>query len=656
MVLTPLAPHLSLAGFLSLTPGSGIPGSAVTITGFGFDPAPSNNVVYFGATRATVTAASPTNLTALVPAGATYAPVTVTVAGLTAQSNQRFLPTFAGQGGAITSSKFAGQTLSTESGPFQTLIADLDGDGKPDLVVANVYAHTVVVYQNISTNGSSISNWLAAPIHLPLVFGSSSDNPIAIEVADVDGDGKPDILICDRGSNQLMICRNLALPGTLSTNSFAAPIILATGNDPRKVRVADLDGDGRQDIIVANFGDGTISLFQNIGAPGSLTTNSFAPRADLPAGSGVYDMVIADFDGDGKPDIAAANYNALFVSVFRNIGSSGILATNSFDAEVDLPCSKNCQTIIAVDVDGDGLLDLVIGSIQGQVMSVLRNSSSPGSLSFDAHVDFGAPGWVHNVVAADLNGDGKPDLLMDGELGDFLSAFQNGSVPGAFGTASLSNRVDFPTGYNVWGISVADLDGDGRPDIAFCNVYDNTLTLYRNLLPFVDSPDHFDWSPIASPQFPNAPFAVTVLAHDASNGLVTNFNRTVILTTTNGVPVTPAVSANFTQGVWHGVITVSQLASNMVLHADDGRGGVLGWANPIDIVKPPALFTVTAGSYLLLFWSTNSGGFVLQSSTGLSPAHWSNMASPPERVGDQFLAPVPIVGPSHFYRLRYVGP
>src|SRR5262249_5361315 len=154
-------------------------------------------------------------------------------------------------------------------------------------------------------------------------------------------------------------------------------------------------------------------------------------------------------------------------------------------------------------------------------------------------------------------------------------------VPGTFTIASLSNRVDFATGYNVWGISVGDLDGDGRPDIVFGNTYDNTLTVYRNSLPFGDSPDHFDWSPIPSPQFPNAPFLVTVFAHDATNGVVTNFNRSVILSSTNGMAVTPAISANFTQGVWTGVVSSPQVATNLVLQANDGQG-VVGFSNPFN--------------------------------------------------------------------------
>src|SRR2546429_683159 len=139
------------------------------------------------------------------------------------------------------------------------------------------------------------------------------------------------------------------------------------------------------------------SILLNVGSPGNLTTNSFAPKVDLPVGSGVYDLAIADLDGDGKPDLAAVNTSAAYISVFRNLGLGGIIDTNSFAAEIDLPCLNSCQTIMAADVDADGQLDLVVGSVQGQAMSVLRNQSAPGSIAFADHVDFGAPGWVHNV-------------------------------------------------------------------------------------------------------------------------------------------------------------------------------------------------------------------------------------------------------------------
>ena len=91
----------------SFSPSSGAAGTVVNISGLNFDPTPSNNIVYFGAVQAVVTAASATNLVVTVPVGATYAPITETVNGLTAYANQPFMPTFPGDGSGITTNSFA---------------------------------------------------------------------------------------------------------------------------------------------------------------------------------------------------------------------------------------------------------------------------------------------------------------------------------------------------------------------------------------------------------------------------------------------------------------------------------------------------------------------------------------------------------------------
>jgi hypothetical protein len=307
----------------------------------------------------------------------------------------------------------------------------------------------------------------------------------------VDGDGKLDIIACDRVNNRILVYRNISTSGTLTTNSFAPPVAFAVGADPRYMRVADLDGDGRPDIIAANYADSTISILRNIGVAGSLTTNSFAPAVNLPAGTGAYDVAFGDLDGDGKPDIAVVNQDGLSVSVYRNLAVLGVINTNSFAPRVDLAAPGGSDTIRLGDVDGDGKMDLVIGSWQSQTISVYRNISDPGALgtnSFAPRIDFATAGRTHTVALGDLNGDAKPDIALVTELNSAMSVFQNLSTPGSFTNTSLASRVDFATGYNAWGISVGDLDGDGRPDIVFCNTYDNTISICQNVMPFGSLP------------------------------------------------------------------------------------------------------------------------------------------------------------------------
>ncbi|MGP8055077.1 MAG: FG-GAP-like repeat-containing protein, partial [Limisphaerales bacterium] len=466
-------------------PISGVVGIDVTIFGTNFSPVASSNIIYFGAVRAVVTAASTTSLVVSVPAGATYAPITETVNGLVACARMAFEPTFMGDGSPIGPSSLAPQVnLAGGSGSYLTVIADLGGDGKPDLVVANAYDGNISLFRNISTNGTII---FASRVDLPSFGGT----PAGLAVADVDGDGKLDLVVSDNINNVIWVYRNTSTPGTLATNSFAAPVGFSVGADPRAVRVMDLDGDGRPDIACVNNADNTISILRNIGVAGSLTTNSFAPQLVLATGSNPHDLVIVDLDRDGKPDLAQINYAPSFLSVFRNISVPGVIDTNSFAPRVDFSASGEGNSIVAGDVDGDGKVDLIVGWAGGSAVAVYRNLANPGSLdanSFAAEVDFPAPGWVRSLGMGDLNGDGKPDIGLTCEVDSFMSIFQNVSTLGSFTNTSLGARVDFGAGWNPQGMAIGDLDGDGRPDIVFGNQYDSTISIYQNVMPFGGAP------------------------------------------------------------------------------------------------------------------------------------------------------------------------
>src|SRR5438128_643487 len=124
--------HAQRPAITSFTPSSGPVGTTATINGSNFNTTAENNIVYFGAVKGTVTSATTTSLQVNVPPGSTYQPISVTANGLTAYSQRPFAITFAG--GALTGTSFSAKIDSTiTSIANKVAIADLDGDGKPDL-------------------------------------------------------------------------------------------------------------------------------------------------------------------------------------------------------------------------------------------------------------------------------------------------------------------------------------------------------------------------------------------------------------------------------------------------------------------------------------------------------------------------------------------
>src|SRR5262249_21280050 len=135
---------------------------------------------------------------------------------------------------------------------------------------------------------------------------------------DLDGDGKTDLAVSVGGSRVVSLFRNTGTPGVINaTNTFAPRVDIASNAVDRDVELADIDGDGKLDIVTTYFSAGTVSVLRNVAIRGILTTNSFAPRVILNTG-GTYNVGIADLDGDGKLDLVLDNRTAS-VGVIRNL-------------------------------------------------------------------------------------------------------------------------------------------------------------------------------------------------------------------------------------------------------------------------------------------------------------------------------------------------
>ena len=134
---------------------------------------------------------------------------------------------------------------------------------------------------------------------------AAGDRPDSVAVGDVNGDGRPDLAVANLNSDNVSVLLNQTAPGATAP-SFAPQVTFATGAGPFSVAVGDVNGDGRPDLAVANLGADSVSVLLNQTAPGA-TAPSFAPQATFATGPAAVSVAIGDVNGDGRPDLVVAN-------------------------------------------------------------------------------------------------------------------------------------------------------------------------------------------------------------------------------------------------------------------------------------------------------------------------------------------------------------
>ncbi len=442
----------------SFTPLSGPAGTAVTINGLNFNPAATSNTVYFGAVKGTVSAASPTSLTVNAPAGATYRPVSVNAYSYMGYAARPFVLTFPNGGGPFYTSSFAGKKIIPGGGSDNPFLIDLDGDTKSD-IITTFSTGTFAVFKNTSAGG--IISFAAAANF------TTGSQPIMAVSEDLNGDKKPDVVVSNYSSNTISAFRNTS---TVSTISFSAKIDFSTGTNPRGVAIQDLDNNGFPDIVATNYNSNTISIFRNTSSSGSAL--SFAAKVDYATGTNPHSVSLADIDGDGKADIIVTNSGSANVSVFRNTCTAG---TISFQPGINFITGNNPRPVSAGDMDGDDKPDLVIGNGGSGTVSLLRNTSTSGTISFDPKIDSATRTGPNYLLVHDMNGDGKPDIAVANQNPASYSIFRNTGSPGVI---SLATRKDYDDNNAGTGIASGDLNADGKPEIILGKSF--AIEAYRN--------------------------------------------------------------------------------------------------------------------------------------------------------------------------------
>jgi len=280
-------------------------------------------------------------------------------------------------------------------------------------------------------------------------------------------------IVTGNSNNSFSFFKNISSPGAIA---FAGNIDFSTGDpnsQPGGIVIADVDKDGRPDIITISYQEQTMSVFRNISSNGQV---AFDTRIVYDLYGYPMDVSTADLDGDGMVDIALATTGG--ASVFRNTSVPGMI---SFAVRQDLATGGSWPNgAKLVDVDGDGKLDLVVVNINSNQLTFFRNISTPGAVTFGTAINVATGNGPWTVLAGDLDGDGKPDLITPNiyNTGYFngitaISVFQNGGSPG---NIILQQPVSYQCSGPQYG-GIADMDGDGKPDIV---IWGGNLTIFRN--------------------------------------------------------------------------------------------------------------------------------------------------------------------------------
>jgi len=271
--------------------------------------------------------------------------------------------------------------VATGGQPNQVVASDLNGDGKPDLVLADMSSsgNAIVLLADAAHPGKFLS---------PTKLSTGLTTP-SVAVGDLNGDGAPDIVAAtfDSSGNNGAVMIFYQNPNQRGT--FQAPVSLPAGAQPQSVKIADVNGDGLPDIIVANFGPGNDGqgsagvsvLLQDSSHPGSF----LAPVTYATPGSSI-DLSVADVDGDQKPDIVVANLQP------SATGSVSVLLQDPSHPGAFLPAASYAAlsqplSVVVADLNDDGLPDIAIAD--GPSAGVLfQKAGSPGTFGPATQVGF----------------------------------------------------------------------------------------------------------------------------------------------------------------------------------------------------------------------------------------------------------------------------
>lgn len=459
-------PHIT-----SISPTTGLAGTTVTLTGTNFAVPASNNFVFFGTVRATVVGGSATSLTVLAPAGVTTVSeiiVTNNTLGLTASSIESITTPYFYYTVDPIGVSYNMNTISAGAKPEFVAMGDFNGDDNLDIVVSNeannyvimrlgngdgtfqaptligtgTYAYSVNT-GDLNRDGLTdfvVCNKLSDDINIFYSNGDGTFNdvtypvgqaPFATTFADVNNDGRLDILVSYRGLDP-PVGTEVGILLANNSNSFNAPYTIDGLYYPSMIVPGDFDKDGNIDLVVTLTYQSGISVHRGNGT-GNFSAGEYYYTGNYPSG-----MKAADFNGDGNLDLVTAQYLSSDLKVHFGNGSGGFTSTLTV-------ANGDFNTVEVGDFNGDGVTDIAAPEWSTSSL-VIGLGDGAGAFPSVVSIPFCGDVLPRFITATDLNKDGKPDFLISTHGDHKLYYLEGGSTAFVTTWRTTDGAITFPAG------------------------------------------------------------------------------------------------------------------------------------------------------------------------------------------------------------------
>jgi len=360
-------------------------------------------------------------------------------------------------------------TYSTGLIPYSVVVADFNNDGKDDVVVADLCADSVSC---APTGPSSVSMLLGngdgtfrSHVDYLTAVGSTS-----LAVGDFNNDGKKDVAVANICSDASCVASSVSILLGNGDGTFQPHVDYATGAGALAIAVGDLNGDGKPDVVTADYFEAASVLLGN--GDGTFQAHVDYPTSacnPIDACTAPEAIAIADFNGDHKPDLATANYYGGNVSILLGNGD-GTLQPHLDQAQLSNP-----SAIAAADLNGDGKIDIVVDDINNNIADAIAILFGNGDGTFQQKVGYRTGGIGTKakpaIAIADFTGNGKWDIAINNVIGNSVSEFAGA------GDGTFPYNEAWGTGSGPFYIAVGDFNGDDKKDIVAVNVDDDTLSV-----------------------------------------------------------------------------------------------------------------------------------------------------------------------------------